>query len=122
VITSGLHHVAVCVDDLEAALDFYVRGLGFELLDTRPDFPFAGAWLQAGAHQVHLMVLADQPRGGAQHVAFHVDDLDAAVAALATRGISARRAVKVPGAGSQAFLHDPAGNQIELNQPDVSDP
>jgi catechol 2,3-dioxygenase-like lactoylglutathione lyase family enzyme len=118
VITSGLHHVAVCVDDLDAALDFYVRGLGFEQLDTRPDFGFPGAWLQAGAHQVHLMVLADQPRGGAQHVAFRVDDLDSAIGELAARGIDVRRARPVPGAGAQGFLHDPAGNQIKLNQPD----
>jgi len=47
--TSGLHHVAINVHDLDPAMDFYVNQLGFTALD-RPDFGFRGAWIQAGDH------------------------------------------------------------------------
>jgi catechol 2,3-dioxygenase-like lactoylglutathione lyase family enzyme len=51
-------------------------------------------------------------------VALKVDDLDAIVADLEAKGVRAYRLPHVPGAGRQAFVSDPSGNQIELNQPD----
>ena len=56
------------------------------------------------------------PNGGA-HFALHVEDLDAAVDALRAKGIKVDPVPEMPGAGRQAFLTDPAGNLIELNQP-----
>jgi glyoxylase I family protein len=46
--TTGIHHVALNVRDLDEALAFYIDRLELTLLD-RPDFGFAGAWVQAGA-------------------------------------------------------------------------
>lgn len=113
----GVHHVALDVDDLEAALAFYVDGLGFELL-PRPDFGFPGAWLGMGAHQLHLMeVTAPLAPFGGRHFALAVDDRDATVAELRDRGVHVDPVDGVPGAGRQAFLTDPAGNLIELNEP-----
>ena len=112
----GLHHVNVNVHDLDAALAFYVDQLGFELL-PRPDFGFAGAWLQMGEHQLHLVVAADAAIDPRQHFALEVADLDAACAELDAVGVSYRRTPALPGAGAQAFLRDPSGNRIELNEP-----
>ena len=53
--SSGVHHVALCVDDLDAALAFYTGTLGLAVRDGRPDLAVAGFWLQAGEQQVHLI-------------------------------------------------------------------
>ncbi len=114
---SGIHHVAICVPDVEAATRFYVDVLGFSIRDDRPDFGFPGAWLDIGGQQVHLMEVEGSP-APLQHFALQVDDLDEAVAAVQAKGVTVRRSSHFPGAGHQAFLHDPGGNEIELNQPD----
>jgi hypothetical protein len=56
--TTGLHHVAISVKELEPAVRFYADVMGFEQID-RPDFGFPGAWFQAGDHQIHLMEMPD---------------------------------------------------------------
>jgi hypothetical protein len=52
------------------------------------------------------------------HFAIEVRDLPSAVAAIRERGITVYEVDHTSGAGHQAFLSDPAGNVIELNQPD----
>jgi catechol 2,3-dioxygenase-like lactoylglutathione lyase family enzyme len=111
-----LHHAAFTVTDMDAAVAFYAL-LGFAPI-ARPDFGFPGAWLQAGQAQVHLLESADQPPSAGTHVALKVDDLDAIVTELEAKGVRAYRLPHVVGAGRQAFISDPSGNQIELNQPD----
>jgi catechol 2,3-dioxygenase-like lactoylglutathione lyase family enzyme len=113
----GVHHVALVVTDLDAALDFYVGKLGAQQLE-RPDFGFPGAWLQLGAQQVHLGVSDDPVPNFFQHFALQVADVDACVADLQAAGVKVDPIPHMPGAGHQAFLHDPSGNMIELNQPD----
>jgi catechol 2,3-dioxygenase-like lactoylglutathione lyase family enzyme len=113
----GVHHVAVDVDDLDAALAFYIDGMGFTAL-PRPDFGFPGAWLDMGEHQLHLVEVAGPlPANGGRHFALRVDDLEAAVTALRAQGVKVDPIPELPGAGRQAFLVDPSGNLIELNQP-----
>jgi len=113
----GVHHVALDVDDLAAARAFYVDGMGFDEL-ARPDFGFPGAWLGMGDHQLHLVeVDAALPANGGRHFALQVDDLDATVTSLRARGVRVDPVPAVTGAGRQAFLTDPCGNLIELNQP-----
>jgi catechol 2,3-dioxygenase-like lactoylglutathione lyase family enzyme len=114
---AGVHHVSVCVSDVDAAVDFYTRVLGFTTL-PRPDFGFGGAWLDTGGGQVHLMQ-SDAPRPQGDHFALRVDDLDEAVADIRASGWKVDPVPHMAGAGRQAFLHDPSGNMIELNQPDA---
>ena len=109
----GVHHVSVNVDDVEAGVRFYTDVLGFALRDDRPDFPFAGAWLDAGDQQLHL-IAAQTPKNVGQHFAVLVDDLDAAVAEVRAKGVEVTDPSPV-GTGRQAFLSDPAGNGIELH-------
>ena len=68
-LLSGVHHVSLNVTDAAASRRFYVEVLGFTERSDRPDFPFAGSWLQVGDQQVHLLEVADfvPPKG--QHFA-----------------------------------------------------
>lgn len=118
-IGSGVHHLAICVTNIDEARRFYTDVLGFVERSDRPDFGFAGAWFDVGGQQVHLMEVAEMPAGaGSQHFAIRVDDLDVAASAVEAKGVAVHRIEVIPNAGRQAFLTDPSGNGIELNQPD----
>jgi catechol 2,3-dioxygenase-like lactoylglutathione lyase family enzyme len=109
-----VHHVSINVDDVDAALDFYVDVLGLRARPDRPDFGFGGAWLDAGGQQVHL-IEGQVPKGNGEHFAILVADLDASISELRARDIEVSDASPV-GTNRQAFLTDPAGNLIELHQ------
>lgn len=110
----AVHHVSLNVDDVEAALRFYSDVLGLEARADRPDFPFGGAWLDAGGQQVHLIEGKPPPDLG-QHFALLVDDLDATVTELRGRGVEVSDPRPV-GSSHQSFVTDPAGNLVELHQ------
>ena len=110
----GVHHVSINVDDVDAALAFYVGTLGLVPRTDRPDLGFAGAWLDAGNQQVHL-IDARVPTAQGQHFALQVEDLSATISELRDDGVNVSDAILV-GTGRQAFLHDPAGNLVELHQ------
>lgn len=110
----AVHHVSINVSDVPAALRFYVEVLGLEERGDRPAFPFDGAWLDAGGQQIHL-IAGNVPDKLGQHFALQVADLDATVAELRGRGVDVSDPMPV-GSSRQAFLHDPAGNSIELHQ------
>jgi methylmalonyl-CoA/ethylmalonyl-CoA epimerase len=126
VTIAGYSHVAVMVDDLDAALAFYRDTLGFTLL-PRPDFGPGtdGAWLQLGTAQVHLGVVEEMgARTGFPHMAMHVParSWDETMRELEGRGVPFLLA---PGSREDfgvtvhaAFIQDPAGNVIELTDVD----
>jgi len=111
----GVHHVSVNVQDVDEALAFYTGVLGLKKRPDRPNFSFRGAWLDAGAgQQVHLIEAPVPPDYG-QHLALDVGDIAGTVVELRGRGLEVTDPIEV-GPGYQAFLHDPAGNTIELFQ------
>lgn len=110
----AVHHVSVNVDDVDAAIAFYTDVLGLTVRRDRPDFGFGGAWLDAGGQQVHLIEGDVPPRRG-QHFAILVDDLGATVDELRGRGLKVSEPSPV-GSSLQSFVHDPAGNMIELHE------
>jgi glyoxylase I family protein len=113
----GIHHVAILVDDTDEASAFHRDVLGLTPL-RRPDAaPIPGSWFDAGGEQLHLMQ-PDNPRMNPPHFAVCVDDLASAVAAIREHGVTVYEVEHLPGAGYQAFLTDPSGNLIELNQPE----
>ena len=116
----GVDHVAVIVPDVPAALEFYVGRLGLVPNATRPDFGFAGAWLDTGnGQQVHL-VEAEITEGAGdrfRHFALAYEDLDQVVIELRARGLEVSDPVAVGETGRrQAFTKDPWGNGVELHQ------
>lgn len=116
-LIADIHHVSLNVADTDRALAFYVGVLGMAGL-PRPDFPFGGAWLDAGGgRQIHL-IEAEVPDDLGQHVAFRVDDVDAAAATLRAAGYEVAGPAPVGDTRiRQAFVRDPDGNRIELTQP-----
>jgi catechol 2,3-dioxygenase-like lactoylglutathione lyase family enzyme len=110
----AVHHVSINVNDIDAALGFYVDVLGLRRRTDRPDFGFGGAWLDAGGQQVHL-IEGQVPTGNGEHFAILVADLDATIEELRGRDVKVSDASPV-GSSLQAFLKDPAGNLIELHQ------
>ncbi|MEY2450214.1 MAG: glyoxylase family protein [Acidimicrobiaceae bacterium] len=110
-----MHHVSINVEDVDAALDFYVGVLGLRARSDRPDFGFGGAWLDAGGQQVHL-IEGRVPNGNGQHFALLVADLDATIHELRSRDVEVSDPSPVGTLSVQAFLSDPAGNLIELHQ------
>lgn len=116
-VLRAIQHVALNVTDLDAARHFYLDQLGLTEID-RPDFGVPGLWMACGATQVHLVEVDDNQPADGQHFAFEVDDVDAVVTDLRAEGIQVSDPfVFADGAGRQAFLHDPSGNLLELNQP-----
>ncbi len=113
-----LHHVSINVSDVEATAPFYTDVLGMRALE-RPNFGFAGRWLQSpGGGEVHLVEVKGWVPPAGQHWAFKVDDINSAVAELRDRGVEVDDPKPIPGtAARQAFFFDPAGNMIEINQP-----
>ena len=113
----GLDHVAINVPDVPGAITFYTEVLGLKENHTRPDFGFAGAWLDAGGQQVHLIELPIAPNVG-QHFAILYDDLAAVVAELRGLGYEVTDPKPTSPDRLQAFVSDPWGNGIELHQHD----
>ncbi len=113
---SGVHHVSINVDDVETACRFYLEVLGMEQL-PRPDFGFPGMWLRCGEQEIHLIQVDGHVAPVGQHFALRVGNIEDACRSLRERGVKVSKVIDIPGAGRQVFLHDPAGNMIELNQP-----
>ncbi|MFI6042327.1 VOC family protein [Nocardia sp. NPDC051321] len=112
----ALHHVSINVRDLDRALRFYVDLLGLTQRTDRPhDLGIEGAWLDVGDRQLHLIVQPDVPPALGQHFALLVDQLDIAVPALRSQGLTVSDPVQI-GQGRQSFMSDPDGNVVELHQ------
>lgn len=113
--------VRYLVHDVDTCLPFY-EALGFTLSE-RWGPPFAmlargdlTLWL-AGPGTSAQRPLADgrQPGpGGWNRLVIEVDDLDAALRALAPTGAHCRSAPIAGPGGRQVLVDDPAGNPIEL--------
>lgn len=106
--------MSVNVTDVERARRFYVDALGGVPRADRPDLPFAGAWLDVGGQQPHLIEAA-VPANLDQHFAFRVADLSATIDELRTAGLEVSDPVVV-GSGRQSFACDPDGNLVELHE------
>ena len=113
----GVDHVAINVGDVPDGIEFYTDKIGLVQNFTRPDFGFAGAWLDtANGQQIHL-IEAVVPNNVGQHFALAFDDLGAAVTELRARGLRVSDPIPVGTTGrQQAFTTDPYGNGIELHQ------
>jgi methylmalonyl-CoA epimerase len=95
---SGIHHLGVAVEDLDAALDTYERLFGAEVEHraTVDEQGVRAASLRIGDGRVELLepLGADTPVGrflakrgpGMHHVAYEVSDLQATLAELADAG------------------------------------
>ena len=118
-------NVRYMVDDVDAAVDFYTRHLGFTLLSK------AGAAF-ADVTRGNLRLLLSGPTssagrpmpdgrraepGGWNRIELVVDDIVAEVDRLRSAGLRFRNEIVTGPGGSQILFDDPSGNPIELFQP-----
>jgi methylmalonyl-CoA/ethylmalonyl-CoA epimerase len=94
-----LNHIAIAVDDISAALDFWENALGIKLdhIEDVPAQKAQVAFLPVGDSQIELVqpTAGDtgtakflQSRGpGMHHLCFEVDDIDAMLINLQAKGI-----------------------------------
>ena len=119
--------VRYIVDNVDAAIDFYVNLLGFHL-DMHPAPPFA--MLSLG--DLRLVLSAPNPSGGGgqpmpdgtqqkpggwNRFAIQVDDLAATVGKLRQGGATFRNDIVTGVGGKQIIVDDPSGNPVEIFEP-----
>jgi len=115
----SVNHIARVTRNLEASTAFYRDVLGFRPIG-RPNFPFPGAWLYNYGVQIHLIATAEGKTENreiqirADHVAFHVEDVQSVKELLDAHGIPYRTNDVADTDVTQIFFHDPDGNHIEI--------
>lgn len=118
-------NVRYMVDNVEAALAWYTRHLGFTILSNQaPAF--------ADVKRGHLRLLLSGPAssagrpmadgerpgpGGWNRIHLIVEDLQAEVTRLRAAGVTFRNEMVTGPGGAQILAVDPAGNLVELFQP-----
>ncbi len=123
--------VRYIVDDVDAAIDFYCRELGFhEVMHPAPAF----AMLSHGDLRLVLSAPGGGPGGGAampdgtvpapggwNRFQLEVEDLEGTVAGLREHGARFRNEIITGVGGKQILVEDPSGNPIELFQPTLAE-
>jgi methylmalonyl-CoA epimerase len=122
---SRVHHVAVVVRDIEAALAFYrdTLGLPVSLVLPIPSDAVIIAFLDVGESKVELVQptsadtgvarFLDKKGEGFHHVCFETPDVDATLADLAAQGVEVIDQQARKGAeGPVAFLHPRSCNGV----------
>lgn len=126
----NIHHTAIAVEDLDAALESFRTQYGVEPLyrETVSDQGVEEAMIAVGGSHVQLLepLQPDSPVGrflarngeGLHHIAFHVADIEAALDHLAAEGVELIDTKPRTGGGGHriAFVHPRAfaGTLVEL--------
>ncbi|MHA7987441.1 VOC family protein [Rathayibacter sp. CAU 1779] len=123
--------VRYIVDDVDAAIGFYVHRLGFEVV-MHP----APAFAMLARGDLRLVLSAPNAQGGGgqampdgrvpapggwNRFALEVTDLDALVARLRAEGVHTRNEIVDGVGGRQILIEDPSGNPVELFEPTIQE-
>ena len=121
---SEMVSVRYMVDNVEEAVGFYTKFLGFEVLNNFPAFADVARGklrlLLSGPNSSAGRPMADGVKpgpGGWNRIHLIVDDIDAEVARLREAGAAFRNDILEGPGGKQVLLQDPSGNVVELFQP-----
>ncbi|XP_024516068.1 uncharacterized protein LOC9648878 [Selaginella moellendorffii] len=120
-----LQHIAREADDPHAMALFYQEVLGFNRLET-PNFgAMTVIWMSLPpSHSLHLIGRESKRSTSSRkdpsvlpksdHLAFRVENYNAAVQLIKDRGIEIFEKTQQDGKIKQAFFYDPEGNGIEI--------
>ena len=117
--------VRYIVDDVDAAVAFYVSKLGFELeqqygpamaILAHDDLTLWVAGPKASASRP-MSDGAEPSPGGWSRFVLSVDDLESFVSKLKAEGVSFKNDIVVGPGGKQILCADPSGNVVELFEP-----
>jgi methylmalonyl-CoA/ethylmalonyl-CoA epimerase len=133
-----IDHIAIVVEDIDAALGFWRDALGLALdhAEEVPDQKSIVAFLPAGQSEVELVKPTTDDSGvarylskrgpGIHHICFEVEDVETALADLKKNGVRLINESPLPGAGGKkiAFIHPESANGVlvelyELPQPET---
>ncbi len=121
-----IDHIAIVVEDIDAALGFWRDTLGLELdhVEDVPEQKSMVAFLPTAGSEVELVEPTTddsgvarylQKRGpGMHHICFEVDDIEAALAQMKTKGVRLINETPTLGAGGKkiAFVHPESTNGV----------
>jgi catechol 2,3-dioxygenase-like lactoylglutathione lyase family enzyme len=112
----GIDHVQICIPtgEEEKAKAFYGTLLGLKEIE-KPDSlkPNGGVWYQTGNLQLHIGTEKMEQEKGKRHVAFRVNDIEAARKLCEENGFAVNVEKPIPGA-ERFSIHDPFGNRTEF--------
>lgn len=117
--------VRYIVDDVDAAIDFYVSKLGFELeqqfgpaiaILVHGDLTLWVAGPTASASRPMLDGVIPSPGGGWSRFVLTVDDLVSFVLKLKADGVEFKNDIVEQGGRKQILCQGPSGNVVELFQ------
>lgn len=125
VMRNELVTVRYQIANVERAIEFYTRNLGFTVEGPRSP-AFATVALGnlrlllsgPGSSGARLMPNGQkQEAGGWNRILVYVEDLEARIKSLKEAGVPFRNTIESGPGGSQILIEDPEGNPIELHQP-----
>ncbi|HEX2112628.1 MAG TPA: VOC family protein [Gaiellaceae bacterium] len=99
------------VRDLERALDFYTRQLGFREVYRDAD----GGWMRLARDDSEL-ALAESPEQTGAVLSVAVDDVKGEAERLRAAGVEVGVVVEISGAIRILDVFDPEGNRLQLTQ------
>jgi len=114
-----IHHVALVVNDIDEALEFWRDGLGLKVASVEdvPDQKATVAFLSAGDQELELVKPTDEQSGtarflnergpGMHHICLEVSDLASSLEHLRSMGVELINDEPIEGAGGKliAFVH-----------------
>ena len=124
----GIDHIAIAVEDLDEAVDWYVTKLGFQLQQTRVTRGESTAMISAvlfAGSAVVVLVQGTEPASqvsrfiekfgpGVQHFAFTVRDMDEAMQRVTAAGGGADTELIVSPGLKQVFLRRDVGSGVRV--------
>lgn len=125
VMRNELVTVRYQIANVERAIDFYTRNLGFTV-----EGPRSPAFATVALGNLRLLLSGPgssgarpmpngqkQEAGGWNRILVYVEDLEARIKSLKEAGVPFRNTIESGPGGSQILIEDPEGNPIELHQP-----